>query len=134
MEENYLQELRTILETGWSEETAYIKCRTEWSPEKRSLGQCYVTARVLNKIFGWEIMHSKAPDHYWNKCPDGEELDFTSDQFEGGDGIHKIDGYEGKLMRKNYKSTNPRLNKVLAAVEEPLLEFKEKYSDVLAEK
>lgn len=138
MEENYLQELRAILKTGWSEETAHPDYKKNWSSMPKSYGHCYVTARALHEILGLEILHSVKEHQFWNKLPDGREIDFTSDQSEGGDGIHKLPGVVGKPKKfkpiSECRSINSRLKMYLDVVEEPLKEFKEKYSDVLAEK
>lgn len=80
-----LKEIRQILESGWCRETSYnMTGRTGMDT-----GQCYVTARVLKKVFGGEILYhgSGRGGHYWNRLPNGEVYDFTSKQW-GGDGIH----------------------------------------------
>ncbi len=137
MEEKYLQELRAILETGWSRKTAHPDYRDEWDPEHKSYGQCYTTARVLNYIFGWETVHMK--HHIWNILPDGREVDFTSDQYgENGNGIDKVKWLIGEPIRfkpiQECNGVEPILKNFFDVVEKPLWEFKEKYSDVLAEK
>ncbi len=138
MNENYLQELRAILETGWSENTAHPDYKKDWSSKPKSYGHCYVTARALHEILGWEMMHSVKEHQFWNRLPDGTEVDFTSDQSEGGDGIHKLGGVIGKPRKfkpvGECRSINPRLKMYFDVVEEPLLEFKEKYSALLVEK
>lgn len=82
-------------------------------------------------------MHSVSEHQFWNRLPDGTEVDFTSDQ-SGGDGIHKLRGVAGKPKKfkpvRECRSVNPRLKKYLDAVKEPLQEFKEKYSASLVEK
>lgn len=137
MEGKYLRELRAILETGRSEETAHRDYKKDWSSKPKSYGNCYVTARALHEVLGLETMHSVKEHQFWNGLPDGTEIDFTSDQ-SGGDGIHKLEGVVGKPKKFKplweCRSINPRLKKYLEAVEEALSEFREKYSDVLAEK
>jgi hypothetical protein len=39
-------------------------------------------------------------EHLWNRLPNGEEVDLTSDQF-GGDGLHPTKQYEGKGIVAN---------------------------------
>ncbi len=157
MEEKRLKELREILEKGWSKKTAHFTRQKEWNPEnKKAYGQCYLTARALHDILGWEMMNMRSPYyHYWNRLPDGTEVDFTSDQY-GGDGIHKMEEFEGNVVKRKdrsasrfyfhsnrqgrlatkrrYRNINYRMRTYLDIVEGPLQEFKEKYSDVLAEK
>lgn len=134
VEEKYLRELRAILETGWSQETAHPAYQKDWSSKPKSHGHCYVTARALHEILGWEILNSVKEHQFWNRLPDGTEVDFTSDQ-SGGDGIHKLQGVIGTPKRfkpvGECRSINPRLKMYLDAVGEPLGEFKEKYSGIL---
>jgi hypothetical protein len=83
--------IRRILETKcWCPETAYRK--DYYTEEHPSRGQCYVTALLINKLFGGEIKNGKikynGESHYWN-IVDGEGVDLTSGQY-GGDGIHPL--------------------------------------------
>ncbi len=125
--EDDLRRMREILKRGWTEETSYDDDGWKKSPYK-SYGQCYVTARTVNRVFEWEIIRIRIPgkgiDHYWNRIPDGREADFTSDQF-GGDGIHKVEDWEGSPVRKDYRTINPRLRRYLRVVEGPLSRFKQ---------
>lgn len=127
-----LYQIRCILEKGWSEDTTYEK--DEYRKQgNRSFGQCYVTARTVNHILGWEILHyvkrNEKINHYWNRLPDGQEIDFTSDQFNGGDGIHKMEGFTGKPSSfkpiNECKGIKPELRKYLKIVEAPLRKLKE---------
>lgn len=83
-----LSELREKLEKCWCRETIWHK--KDWNPDKPSKGQCYVTSILIQDIFGGRIFHGQVDgeNHYWNEFPDGTEIDLTSDQFDGGDGIH----------------------------------------------
>ena len=89
--------IRKILEKCWCKETSYFG-------KEGSRGQCYVTALVIQDLFGGDILTGVVNNekHYWNCLPDGTELDFTSDQY-GGDGLHPIiEGKKAKrLNRKN---------------------------------
>lgn len=124
---NKLKQIRSILEKGWSEDTTYEKekYRKQSIP---SWGQCYVTARTVHHIFGWDILHyvkhKENINHFWNRLPDGQEIDFTSDQFDDGDGIHKIEGFKGKLKIfkpiHECKGIKPELRKYLKIVEASL--------------
>lgn len=134
-----LQKIRAILQKGWSRDTSYV-IGTEYDGSVRSLGQCYVTARVLQHVFGWEILHSfadspeddKTTNHFWNRLPCGLEVDLTSDQM-GGDGIYPVEWIEGKPRRfkplGKCKSINPRLRRLLKRVEQPLRDFLAESSD-----
>ena len=92
MRDEDLKEIRRILERCWSAETSYYieeECEDRLSEGVRSFGQCYVTAKALKEVLGWRMVENKSVKHFWNKLPDGSEVDFTSDQF-GGDGIRPI--------------------------------------------
>ena len=130
MEQEKLEQIRNILKTGWNRESSYSTELYEGSDPYSSDGQCYITARTLNYIFGWDIIHLRNSDynHYWNKLKDGTELDFTSDQM-GGDGYHPIDEMKGKGKPRIFKSIdqvkglNPRLKKYIKVVKLDLLAF-----------
>lgn len=122
----HLQLIRSILEKGWSAKTTYCTSE-EYANEVKSYGQCYVTARTLNYVAGWEILFNgkDGNNHYWNRLPCGIEVDFTSDQM-GGDGIFPLSEMKstGKIRvfkpLKDCKSCNPRLKRYLLAVEPEL--------------
>ena len=59
-----------------------------WSPHNRPWGQCAVTALVVQDRFGGELLRARVDgvSHYWNRLPDGSELDLTRErvrQLEG---------------------------------------------------
>src|SRR4029077_3189006 len=60
----------------------------QWSPEAPAWGQCAVTALVVQELLGGDLLraHVEGISHYWNRLPDGRDLDFTREQFE--DGVH----------------------------------------------
>lgn len=73
--------LKRLLLTTWSANTA----QGEWTPECPSLNQCAVTALVVQDFFGGDLLRCKMTNgnsHYWNRLPDGNELDLTADQFD----------------------------------------------------
>jgi hypothetical protein len=79
--------LRSILEHSWSAETS---ANPAWTAANKPLGQCAVTACIVEDYFGGEILNTKAelPDgtidsHYYNVI-DGEEVDLSRDQFPEG--------------------------------------------------
>ena len=128
--EEKLQQIRNVLKKGWSKETTYSTELYEGADPYRSDGQCYITARTLHHIFGWDVvcLINSSYNHYWNRTHDGIEVDFTSDQM-GGDGIHPISEIYGKGHLRTFKpineckSINPRLKKYIKAVGSDLLAF-----------
>lgn len=57
-----------------------------WTPENPTFGQCAVTALLVQDIHGGELLRGKVGQvsHYWNRLPDGSELDLTWEQFPAG--------------------------------------------------
>jgi hypothetical protein len=123
-----LTKIRKILETGWSEETKLGENDDYSIAGTKSVGQCYVTARQDRITKKYQVVH------YWNKLPDGREIDFTSDQY-GGDGIHKFEihpsglAFEGKLAQfkplNQVKTMSRRFRSFLDKVETPLRSLQE---------
>lgn len=119
MDIKQLMRIRTVLESGWAADTSYC---LDYTGDPKSLGQCYVTARALHHVFGWEILFNgrNGNNHYWNRLPCGLEVDFTSDQL-GGDGVYPLADMFGRPRRfkplEQCKGTNPRLRRFLKRVE-----------------
>lgn len=46
---------------------------------------CAAVATVIQALYGGDIVTGKVKSitHYWNRLPDGKEVDFTSCQFNG---------------------------------------------------
>jgi hypothetical protein len=109
-----LKELRLKFEKAWSRDTCWHK--PEFNPKCPSEGQCFVTAMIVQDIFGGEliqgIVHQIDGDnnHYWNKLPNGQEFDLTSDQFVEGDGIHPV---EGRVISNKFCNPNRRCKRYL---------------------
>ncbi len=74
--------LRQLLLLAWQADTSFLPM--DWSAENPSLGQCAVTALVVQDFFGGELVRGRthSATHYWNLLPDGRELDLTADQFD----------------------------------------------------
>jgi hypothetical protein len=45
------------------------------------LGQCAVTALLINERYGGKILYNAQFDHYWNVLPNGQKIDLTRKQF-----------------------------------------------------
>jgi hypothetical protein len=76
----HLVRLRAALERAWSAETS---ANPDWSASLPSAGQCAVTSLVLQDMFGGTLLRAEiaGQSHYWNRLPDGTDLDLTKDQF-----------------------------------------------------
>ena len=66
------------LKKSWSSQSS-----SKWTSDNPSAGQCSVTAIVLQKYFGGEILKTKVQDqwHYYN-CIQGCIYNFTVEQFD----------------------------------------------------
>lgn len=68
------------LEQAWDHQTS---ADPDWSEEARSQGQCAVSALVIQDEVGGELLRAVVDgvSHYWNRLPDGSEVDATRSQF-----------------------------------------------------
>jgi len=89
MEEVSLEQASKAVERSWSIETCDPVDAADWSLNNPARGQCGSTALVMNDLFGGELLvaevlrsdHSRQGFHYWNRLPDGHEIDLTRHQF-----------------------------------------------------
>lgn len=83
-----LAEIEAAIRASWERDTSDDP--DGWTPELPSWGHCAVTAYVLRELLGGEILvapvvPSDVNDHHlWNRLASGVEIDFTFDQFTGG--------------------------------------------------
>ena len=61
-----------------------------WTPINPLWGHCTVATRLAEDYFGGEVVRASLQDvpkyayvrwHYWNKLPNGKEIDFTGEQY-----------------------------------------------------
>lgn len=66
------------LSKAWSLDTS-----SKWSVEKPALGQCSVSALVVQDVFGGELLKTRIGGswHFYNLI-DGRRFDLTAEQFE----------------------------------------------------
>jgi len=83
-----LNGLRTVIEKSWSKDTSFDP--DNWSEANPSLGQCAVTALIVNDHFDGEILWAEVIQedgqkisHYFNKINE-KEIDLTRHQFPEG--------------------------------------------------
>ena len=114
-----IRELKRFFETLWDEQTRYEnQDDTILVYGVLSRGQCYVTTLALRRLFGGEILVDYEHKHYWNRI-NGIEVDLTSDQFKGGNGIEPI--FEGVLISdKRLNWTNKRFLRLWDKIEKLL--------------
>ena len=69
----------------WDEETCAPRLRAHWSPRNPTLGQCSITAFLVQDLFGGRVFGIPRPDgsfHCYNEAA-GQTFDLTSEQFQG---------------------------------------------------
>ncbi len=79
------KDLYDVLSGIWCAETCAPRMRKDWTPENKTLGQCSITAFLVQDIFGGEVYGIPLPDggfHCYNVV-DGHLFDLTSEQFPG---------------------------------------------------
>ena len=72
-----------LLSQIWSADTCAPRMRQNWSPENKTLGQCSITAFLMQDIYGGKvrgILRSGGNYHCFNDV-DGCVFDLTSEQF-----------------------------------------------------
>ena len=72
-----------LLCSVWCAETCAPRMRSEWCPENRTLGQCSITAFLIQDLFGGKVYGVPLKDgnyHCFNEV-DGRIFDLTSEQF-----------------------------------------------------
>lgn len=77
------QDLYDALSAIWCEETCAPRLREKWSVDNKTLGQCSITAFLVQDIFGgkvYGIPREGGNFHCYNDV-DGHVFDLTSEQF-----------------------------------------------------
>lgn len=67
----------------WSADTCAPRMRKDWSADNRTLGQCSITAFLMQDLFGGKVLGVPLPDgnfHCFNDV-NGCVFDLTSEQF-----------------------------------------------------
>lgn len=67
---------------GWTEKTSIDP--DNWSENNPAWGQCVITALIIQDIYGGELLRATVNNgisHYWNRLPNGKEIDLTRIQF-----------------------------------------------------
>lgn len=75
------QRLLVRITRAWSAETSVDN---QWSPDNPALGQCAVTALVVQDHFGGDLLRvvNESVSHYFNFLPNGDWVDLTRSQFD----------------------------------------------------
>lgn len=86
-----LSKLKEAIEKSWSKETCYPIQQKDWTNDNPALGQCAVTALVLQDYLGGEIAYNSELKHYWNILPSNKIIDLTRKQFINLDKLIVVD-------------------------------------------
>jgi hypothetical protein len=93
-----LTQVEHAVRRAWSAETTYASAEyLARAPQRRSRGQCGPTALIVNDLLGGELLVAdlladgvQLGVHYWNRLPDGSEVDLTGDQLLDDETLHDI--------------------------------------------
>ena len=113
-----------LLSSLWCRETCAPRMRAEWSPENRTLGQCSITAFLLQDLFGGDVLGVPLGDgnyHCFNVVGDCV-FDLTSEQF--GEKTLCYENCPAQSREEHFKKTEKKERYLLlkAALEEKLKE------------
>lgn len=90
------------LRKAWCRKTAYPSYQDKWSTDDPSVGQCLVTALIVQDRYGGDIYSCKVGNnsHFVNII--GERIvDKTAEQFGGSSNIKYVNGSFRKRARKS---------------------------------
>ena len=79
-----LDELKKVIEKSWTKKTCFPTIQDTWNESNPSIGQCAITALVVNDFMGGKIMRTMCNgiSHYYNLVND-KIIDLTVSQFDG---------------------------------------------------
>ncbi len=103
-------DLYDILSNVWSDKTCAPRMRSEWTPENKTLGQCSITAFLVQDIFGGLVYGIPLGDgnyHCFNVINDNCKFDLTSEQF--GDIVLDYDNCEQQYREMHFSKEEKRL-------------------------
>ena len=92
----------------WCADTCAPRMRSEWTPDNPTLGQCSITAFLVQDIFGGQVFGVPLKDggfHCFNVV-DGRRFDLTSQQF--GDGKLIYDGCPEQFREVHFAKEEKR--------------------------
>lgn len=103
-----IKNLERAFRVSWSAETSWTG---RFNPKNLSANQCRVTSAVVQNLLGGKILYAvikKRPfvSHFWNRLPNGKEIDFTREQFSKSIKIPK-----GRVISVKETLAAPRIKK-----------------------
>ena len=83
-----LDHLTRALGRAWGPDTCAPEDRPQWTADNAARGQCITTVLVVHDFFGGVLMRGEVvvggeqvDYHWWNRLPNGTEVDLTRGQF-----------------------------------------------------
>lgn len=83
-----IAQLTAALQAAWGPDTCAPEDIKDWSETNSARGQCATTAVVVHDYFGGDLVRGEVhvrgeqvDYHWWNRLPDGSEIDLTRQQF-----------------------------------------------------
>jgi len=112
-----LDGLICALEASWSAETS---ASSDWSTSLPARGHCAVSALIVQDRLGGDLLRAVVcgESHYWNRLPDGTEIDLTRGQFGLFDPIEVTVGSRDYVLsfagtRRRYELLRQRVSREL---------------------
>jgi hypothetical protein len=91
--------LEAAVRASWDRSTSDTPER--WDPGNPERDQCGPTSLVVHDHLGGDLLHVEVftddvltDHHYWNRLPDGSEVDLTRGQFRNGESFGPADAME----------------------------------------
>jgi len=85
--------LERALRRSWGPDTCAPEDQPAWTADNPARGQCITTVLVVHDAFGGALVRGEVhvdgkriDFHWWNRLPDGSEVDLTRGQF----GPHEV--------------------------------------------
>ena len=121
-----INEVCEIVNMSFSKDTCYPGLRDKWNEENKTLGQCAITALVLNDFLGGKIMRcmSETGSHYYNLI-NGEIVDLTVYQFNSLPDYNNGEERCREYLLSN-EDTRSRYNLLLERVKDNFIKYGKK--------
>jgi hypothetical protein len=83
------EDIEAAVRGSWARDTCDPVDAGDWSAANPARGQCGTTALTINDLLGGELLVAEVRHadgtrqgvHWWNRLPDGTEIDLTREQF-----------------------------------------------------
>ncbi len=118
-----MDSLKTAIRKSWDRDTSASP--DAWGPSNPSLGQCAVTALIVQDHFGGKLKRIEVLDspiassHYFNELPDWKVVDLTGEQFPKGTKFGELADRSREVIL-SFEPTRIRYDRLKARVQEAL--------------